>query len=107
MAMGWFRFRKLKWHLQRASVRLMNTWSDRPSSDLFIAAFLIANHIYLVYVVRVGNILHWADQSQRLAVYAAGAGMMSLIAGFTGTAIAQYGSSSGPVVAAIRSAHGT
>lgn len=31
---------------------------------------------------------------------------MSLIAGFTGTAIAQYGSSSGPVVSALRSAHG-
>jgi uncharacterized membrane protein len=107
VAVAWFGLRKLKSHLQRTSVRLMNIWSDWPSSDLLIAAFFVASHLFLVYVVEAGNILHWADQSQRLAVYAAGAGMMSLIAGFTGTAIAQYGSSSGPVVAAIRSAHGT
>jgi hypothetical protein len=31
---------------------------------------------------------------------------MGLIAGFAGTAIAQYGSSSGPIVTALRSAHG-
>ena len=92
--------------LRRGFVKLMNAWSDRPTIDLMIVALLLGVHALFVYKFQVGNILHWADQPQRLAVYAAGAGMMSLIAGFTGTAIAQYGSSSGPVVSALRSTHG-
>lgn len=88
-------------------VRLMNMWSDKPTVDLLLMAVLVGLHLSLVYLLGMGNVLHWADQAQRLAVYAAGAGMMSLIAGFTGTAIAQYGSSSGPVVTAIRSNHGS
>lgn len=92
--------------LRRSFVKLMNAWSDRPTSDLIAVALFLGAHVLLVYRFQVGNVLHWANQPQRLAVYAAGAGMMSLIAGFTGTAIAQYGSSSGPVVSALRSTHG-
>ncbi|MFI6254557.1 hypothetical protein ACIBCL_00400 [Micromonospora zamorensis] len=92
--------------LRRTFVKFMNVCTDRPTLDLLVVAVIVGGHALLVYRFHTGNVLHWADQSQRLAVYAAGAGMMSLIAGFTGTAIAQYGSSSGPVVSAIRSAHG-
>lgn len=99
-ASGWSPF------LRRWTIKAMNSWSDRPTFDLLIAAALVGAHAVLVYRYKMGNVLEWADQAQRLAVYASGAGLMSLIAGFTGTAIAQYGSSSGPVVSALKSAHG-
>jgi hypothetical protein len=60
----------------------------------------------IVYRLDAGNVLAWANQAQRLALYGAGAGVMALAAGFTGTAIAQYGSSSGPIVKALRGHHG-
>jgi hypothetical protein len=86
--------------------RPLNRWSDYPSVDLLLTATAVSAHAVVVYRLDAGNVLHWANQSQRLGLYAAGAGMMALIAGFTGTAIAQYGSSTGPVVTALRSAHG-
>lgn len=86
--------------------RTLDSWSSRPSIDLAMAVLVVGGHAILVYGRHTGDILQWANQSQRLSVYAAGAGMMSLIAGFAGTAIAQYGSSSGPVVAVLRSLHG-
>ncbi|MDI5937191.1 MULTISPECIES: hypothetical protein [unclassified Micromonospora] len=81
-------------------------WSDHPNVDLALCLLFVGGHAFVVYKLGHGNVLHWADQSQRLAIYSAGAGVMSLIAGFAGTAIAAYGSSSGPVVTALRSAHG-
>ncbi|MEU5989233.1 hypothetical protein ABZ806_09655 [Spirillospora sp. NPDC047418] len=50
--------------------------------------------------------LSWTSTEGRIATYAAGAGVMALIAGFTGTAIAQYGSSSGNVVNMLRQSFG-
>jgi hypothetical protein len=95
-----------KHRFRRAVVWVMNFWSDHPTFDMLLVVTLIGTHLLIVYRFDSGNVLHWTNQSQRLAVYAAGAGTMSLIAGFTGTAIAQYGSSSGPIVTALRSTHG-
>lgn len=81
-------------------------WSDHPSVDLALCALLVGGHATLVYHFGHGNVLHWADQGQRLAVYSAGAGVMALIAGFAGTAIATYGSSSGPTVTELRARFG-
>lgn len=78
-----------------------------PTVDLVVAAAMTISY-FLAVRVRAPwiDVLAFADSEQRLAVYAAGAGVMSLIAGFSGTAIAQYGSSSGPVVEALRQVHG-
>ena len=86
--------------------RPLNVWSDHPAIDLPIAGAVVGAHAWIVYGEHVGNVIHWTNQGQRLALYAAGGTVMALIAGFAGTAIAQYGSSSGPVVTALRSAHG-
>lgn len=83
-----------------------NLWSGHPGVDVALTLTVVGIHLLVVHTLDHGALLGTADQSQRLAVYAAGAGMMSLVAGFAGTAIAQYGSSSGPVVSALRSTHG-
>lgn len=86
--------------------KIMDVWAGRPSTDMIIAAVAVGIHATIVSRLHSGNVLAWANQAQRLGLYAAGAGMMALIAGFAGTAIAQYGSASGPVVSALRSVHG-
>lgn len=86
--------------------RPLGLWSDHPSVDLVLATTVVLIHLFAVSKVNKADILYSADHSQRISVYGAGAGVVALIAGFTGTAIAQYGSSSGPVVTALRSAHG-
>jgi hypothetical protein len=83
-----------------------NQWSNHPSVDLPVAAVVVAIHAILVYRYNVSNVLGLAESSQRLAIYAAGAGTTSLTAGFAGTAIAVYGSSSGKVVADLRARYG-
>jgi hypothetical protein len=86
---------------------LMDELAAHPLIDLLAAAATTAGYftISLLWLPSI-SVLAIADAQQRLAVYAAGAGIMSLIAGFSGTAIAQYGSSSGPVVEALRIHHG-
>lgn len=86
--------------------RPLGLWSDHPSVDLVLATIVVLAHLFVVNRVNKADILYYADHGQRISVYGAGAGVVALIAGFTGTAIAQYGSSSGPVVTALRSAHG-
>jgi hypothetical protein len=86
--------------------RPLNIWSDHPSVDLLLATAVVGTHVWIVYHEHVGNVLHSDNQGQRLAVYGAGATMVTIIAGFIGTAIAQYGSSSGPIVNALRSTYG-
>lgn len=92
--------------LHNLRFRLLNRWSNQPGVDIVLAGFAVGVHALLVFQVGIGDVLGWADQTQRLAIYAAGAGMMSLIAGFTGNAIAQYGSSTGPLFSSLRARHG-
>jgi hypothetical protein len=72
-----------------------------------LVVLLVGSHATCVFVLGFGDVLAWADASQRTDTYAAGAGITALIAGFTGAAIAQYGSSSGPLITAIRAAYGS
>ncbi|MBN6050685.1 hypothetical protein JYK22_01970, partial [Nonomuraea sp. RK-328] len=81
--------------------KIANGWTDHPLADLLIL-LIVGLHLLVVVVWGHGDVLAWASTGNRLATYAAGAGAMSLIAGFAGTAIAQYGSSSGPIVNAAR-----
>src|SRR4051812_25139946 len=88
--------------LRRFWSAVLDSWSNHPAMDLILAASIISGHLYLVYHFRHGNVLSWADQQQRLAIYAAGAGIMSLIAGFAGNGVTQYGGASGRLIAQIR-----
>lgn len=78
----------------------------RPSLDLVAASVIVCGYVIVVQRYPALAALAQATSDQRLAIYAAGAGVMTLIAGFSGTAIAQYGSSSGPIVATLRRRHG-
>lgn len=92
--------------LRRRASRFVAPWAEHPSLDLVVAAVIAVGATAISIVWNLKNPLGSASQSQRLAVYAAGAGAMSLIGGFAGTAIAQYGSSAGPIVTALRATHG-
>jgi hypothetical protein len=86
--------------------RLLNGWSNKPVVDLAIAGIAVAIHAFIVFRFQMGDVLAWADQPQRLAIYAAGAGLMGLIGGLTGNAITQYGSATGSLIEALRQQHG-
>lgn len=85
--------------------RIGNAWTDHPSTDLLVS-ILVGFHFWEVVRWGHGDILAWSSTDNRVAAYAAGAGVMSLIAGFAGAAIAQYGSSSGPIVSLLREKFG-
>jgi hypothetical protein len=79
-----------------------DVWDTRPSIDLYLSLLIVGVHFYLSTRLARIDIVGSADTQQRLAIYAAGAGVMSLIAGFAGTAIAQYGTAAGPAAQIIR-----
>jgi hypothetical protein len=86
---------------------LANWWGEHPAVDLAAAVVLTVIGYLITRKWHAINPLATAENTQRMAVYGAGAGLMSLIAGFTGTAIALYGSSSGPVATAVRKEYGS
>jgi hypothetical protein len=83
-----------------------DAWDRHPGIDLLLTLLVISTHLLLVYAWRVPDIIGAADPGQRVAIYGAGTGAMSLIAGFTGNAIAQYGTAPGAVAQQIRSRFG-
>jgi hypothetical protein len=92
--------------LVRWFVKLGDWWSDHPATDFIPVCIIVGFHFSVVQGLKHGDFLSWPSTEGRIATYAAGAGVMALIAGFTGTAIAQYGSSSGPIVDALRRSFG-
>lgn len=92
--------------VSRVRASVLDFWSNHPAADLAMAGMVVGGHVLLVYHFKHGNILSWADQQQRLAIYAAGAGIMSLIAGFAGNGITQYGGASSRLIAQIRRRYG-
>lgn len=96
----------LKRSLDHAAVKIGDLWAGHPTLDIASAAIIVCFHLFLVWKFAALKMLPWSDSPQRLAVYAAGAGMMALIAGFAGTAIALYGSATGPAMQQLRESHG-
>jgi len=93
--------------LHRSRLKLFSYWSQHPGVDLVLAVTPVVAHGIFVWHFGGGNLLAWASGSQRTDTYAAGAAVSALVAGFTGTAIAQYGSSSGPLITWLRAVHGS
>lgn len=91
----------------RFFVAVIDKWTNKPGVDLLLVLAILGLHLYLFRYFGVKAILPWSDSPQRLAVYAAGAGMASLIAGFAGAAIAVYASSSGATAVQIRKSFGS
>ncbi|MEU8238522.1 hypothetical protein AB0C07_09775 [Actinoplanes missouriensis] len=84
----------------------LSPWTDHPVFDFLIVLLAVGAHLFIVKYWHSGDFLAWTTQDSRKDLYVGGSALMGLIAGFAGTAIAQYGSSSGPIVIALRSAHG-
>jgi hypothetical protein len=78
----------------------------RPFIDFILAASIAASHLGVSMLYARIDVMSSMALESRVALYAAGAGVMALIAGFAGMAIALYGSSSGGLVEAIRRKHG-
>lgn len=78
----------------------------QPGLDLAVAAVLTVSYLVAMKLWPSLSVLAHAETERRMAIYGTGATVISLIAGFSGTAIAQYGSSSGPIVGALRGKHG-
>lgn len=93
--------------IQRTRTRILaDAWASNTYLDLITGLLIIGTHLAVALTWHHGDVLSWPSTEGRVATYAAGAGVMALIAGFTGTAIAQYGSSSGNVVNMLRQSYG-
>lgn len=83
-----------------------NFWGAHPALDLPLVAGVGSFYIILVKYFPLLDLISGMSLSNRMAMYAAGAGVMALISGFAGIAISQYGSSSGKLVDSLRRSHG-
>lgn len=86
--------------------RCLDWWGSHPSLDTIMTAVIVVIHWTEVYQGKRGDILAWAGTSGQTATFAAGAGVMSLIAGFAGIGITQYGTSSGDAMDYVRRKYG-
>ncbi|MCD2191612.1 hypothetical protein [Actinomycetospora soli] len=86
---------------QRSSA-ITGFWSERPGLDYVIALLAVALHIAAVRLLGGGDVLRWAELTQRLSAYGAGATLISVIGGLSSIAMAVYLSAAGPRVQAAR-----
>lgn len=81
-------------------------WSEHPGIDYFLAALPVCAHLYLVLVQNKGDVLLWVESTQRLALYAAGAGVVATIGGLAAIAVALYQSLNDPRSNALQALYG-
>ena len=86
--------------------RCLDWWGEHPVLDIILTAIIVTGHWVEVYQGKHGDLLAWAGTSGQTATFAAGAGVMSLIAGFAGIGITQYGTSSGDAMDYVRREYG-
>jgi hypothetical protein len=86
--------------------RCLDWWGGHPTFDIVLTIIVVGAHWLMVYQGKFGDILAWAGTTGQTATFAAGAGVMSLIAGFAGIGITQYGTSSGEAMDYVRREYG-
>lgn len=86
--------------------RLVGWWSEHPFVDYVTVAFVTASHILVVVLLGMGDVLAGTDLDQRLELYAASAGVVSVIGGVTSVALALYQSLGGERGGAVRRHYG-
>lgn len=86
--------------------RCLDWWGMHPSFDILLTAIVVGSHWAMVYQGKYGDVLAWVGTTGQTATFAAGAGVMSLIAGFAGIGITQYGTSSGEAMDYVRREYG-
>lgn len=86
--------------------RCLDWWGNHPALDIILTALVTGSHWLMIYEGKFGDILAWAGTTGQTATFAAGAGVMSLIAGFAGIGITQYGTASGDAMDYVRREYG-
>jgi hypothetical protein len=75
--------------------QLKDRWLDHPRVDLVVAMVTAAGHAVVAVETRHGDLLLWAGNGRRAAVYTATAGVAALVAAFGTLANNLYRSSAG------------
>lgn len=80
--------------------------AKHPVIDTAATTIIIGGHWLIVHWYHFGNVFSWSGTAGDTAVFAAGAGIMSLIAGFAGVGITQYSSLTGEITNKLRKFQG-
>lgn len=86
--------------------RVLDWWGKHPILDIALTVLIVISHWLVVDQGRHGDVLAWIGTDGQTATFSAGAGVMSLIAGFAGIGITQYGTTSGDAMDYIRREYG-
>src|ERR1700733_1846740 len=90
----------------RTMGRCLDWWGSHPILDIVLTALIVIVHWAEVYHGKHRDVLAWIGTTGQTATFTAGAGVMSLIAGFAGIGITQYGTTSGDAMDYIRREYG-
>jgi len=91
---------------ERQLGRILDWWGNHPAFDVVVTVMVVGIHWIIIYDDKHGDILAWAGISGQTATFASGAGVMSLIAGFAGIGVTQYGTSAGDAMDYLRREYG-
>jgi hypothetical protein len=81
-------------------------WADNPWIDYAITAVVMVVYILVTVLAKHGDWLRWIGVDQQLAVYGAGATVISILGGFSAIAVSVYLASSGERARAVRARFG-
>lgn len=99
--------RKTKWTFgTKALDTCLDSWADKPVLDAVIMATVLCAHWWAVRETRRGDLLAWTGTTGQTAIFATGATVMSLVAGFAGVGLLLYSSAAGNAADLIRKTHG-
>src|ERR1700722_15348200 len=85
----------------------LDWWGKHTFLDIVLTAIAVIAHWAIIYHGGHGDFLAWIGTTGQVATFAAGAGVMSLIAGFAGVGITQYGTAPGEAMDYVRREYGT
>lgn len=85
----------------------LDWWGKHTSLDIALTAIAVVAHWAIAYEGKHGDFLVWIGTSGQTATFTAGAGVMSLIAGFAGVGITQYGTAPGDAMDYVRREFGS
>lgn len=80
--------------------------AKHPIIDVAATTIIIGGHWLIVHTYHWSDVFSWSGTTGETAVFAAGAGIISLIAGFAGVGITQYSSLTGEFTNRLRKSQG-
>ncbi|MFJ8760976.1 hypothetical protein [Streptomyces cyaneofuscatus] len=82
--------------------RIKDFWSEKPAVDWLLLAILVGGHIAVSIWTSQSSIMHGVTADRRKDIYTTAASISALVGGFGTAAIAQYASSNGRDMRALR-----